>query len=92
MPFRSPGIPGLALGAAGVLILAGVVISGLAAPSILFSALTTAGLLLCAAGILLMAVHWLRELIRALRSRDFRQVLILLLELTLLLLLILLRL
>lgn len=53
MPFRSPGAWGLALGAAGVL--------------------TLARLLLCSIGILLVAVQWLRELIRTLYSRNSRQ-------------------
>ena len=79
MPFHSLGAWGLVLGAVGVLTLVGVVISGLAAPNPLFSIFTLAGLLLCGLGILLMAVQWLRELIRALRSHNYRQVLLLLL-------------
>lgn len=86
MPFRSLGSWGLALGAAGVLILVGVIVSGLAAPNPLFSIFTLAGLLLCGIGILLVAVQWLRELIRALRSRDHRQALLLLLGAALILL------
>lgn len=65
MLFHSLGTWGLVLGAVGVLTLVGVVISGLAAPNPLFSIFTLAGLLLCGLGILLMAVQWLRELIRA---------------------------
>ena len=51
-----------------------------------FSIFTLAGLLLCGLGILLMAVQWLRELIRALRSHNYRQVLLLLLGAALILL------
>ena len=86
MPFRSLGGWGLALGAAGVLILVGVIVSGLAAPNPLFSIFTLAGLLLCGIGILLAAVQWIRELIRALRSRNCRQALLLLLGAALILL------
>ena len=69
MPFHSLGTWGLVLGAVGVLTLVGVVISGLAAPNPLFSIFTLAGLLLCGLGILLMAVQWLRELIRPAQSQ-----------------------
>ena len=86
MPFHSLGAWGLVLGAVGVLTLVGVVISGLAAPNPLFSIFTLAGLLLCGLGILLMAVQWLRDLIRALRSHNYRQVLLLLLGAALILL------
>ena len=86
MPFRYLGAWGLALGAAGVLTLVGVIVSGLAAPNPLFSIFTLAGLLLCGIGILLVTVQWLRELIRALRSRNYRQALLLLLGAALILL------
>lgn len=77
---------GLRLGSAGVLLLLGVIISGIAAPNPLFSVLTLSGLLFCTAGIVLFAAGWLRDLIRAIRRHDTRQVLLLLLGAALILL------
>ena len=77
---------GLRLGSAGVLLLLGVIISGIAAPNPLFTVLALGGLLFCAAGIVLFAAGWLRDLIRAIRRHDTRQVLLLLLGTALILL------
>lgn len=77
---------GLRLGSAGVLLLLGVIISGIAAPNPLFTVLALGGLLFCAAGIVLFAAGWLRDLIQALRSRDYKRALLLLLGAALILL------
>ena len=77
---------GLRLGSAGVLLLLGVIISGIAAPNPLFSVLTLAGIVLCGIGVLLFGVSWLQTMIQALRSRDYKRALLLLLGAALILL------
>ena len=77
---------GLRLGSAGVLLLLGVIISGIAAPNPLFSVLTLSGIVLCGTGVLLFGISWLRDLIRAIRRHDTRQALLLLLGAALILL------
>ncbi len=52
---------GLGLGSAGVLLLLGVIISGIAAPNPLFSVLTLSGIVLCGTGVLLFGISWLRD-------------------------------
>ena len=77
---------GLRLGSAGVLLLLGVIISGIAAPNPLFSVLTLSGIVLCGTGVLLFGISWLQTMIRAIRRHDTRQVLLLLLGAALILL------
>lgn len=82
---------GLGLGSAGVLLLLGVIISGIAAPNPLFSVLTLSGIVLCGTGVLLFGISWLQTMIQALRSRDYKRALLLLLGAALILLSVLLR-
>lgn len=82
---------GLGTAAAGILLLLVLILSGIAAPNPLFTILALGGLLFCAAGIVLFAAGWLRDLIRAIRRHDTRQVLLLLLGAALILLYALLR-
>lgn len=77
---------GLRLGSAGVLLLLGVIISGIAAPNPLFSVLTLSGIALCGTGVLLFGISWLQTMIQALRSRDYKRALLLLLGAALILL------
>ena len=77
---------GLRLGSAGVLPLLGVIISGIAAPNPLFSVLTLSGIVLCGTGVLLFGISWLQTMIQALRSRDYKRALLLLLGAALILL------
>ena len=77
---------GLRLGSAGVLLLLGVIISGIAAPNPLFSVLTLSGIVLCGTGVLLFGISWLQTMIQALRSRDYKRGLLLLLGAALILL------
>ena len=77
---------GLRLGSAGVLLLLGVIISGIAAPNPLFSVLTLSGIVLCGTGVLLFGISWLQTMIQALRSRDYKRALLLLLGAALILL------
>ena len=70
---------GRRLGSAGVLLLLGVIISGIAAPNPLFSVLTLSGIVLCGTGVLLFGISWLQTMIQALRSRDYKRALLLLL-------------
>lgn len=77
---------GLGLGSAGVLLLLGVIISGIAAPNPLFSVLTLSGIVLCGTGVLLFGISWLQTMIQALRSRDYKRALLLLLGAALILL------
>ena len=77
---------GLRLGSAGVLLLLGVIISGIAAPNPLFSVLTLSGIVLCGTGVLLFGISWLQTMIRAIRRHDTRQALLLLLGAVLILL------
>ena len=70
---------GLRLGSAGV-------ISGIAAPNPLFSVLTLSGIVLCGTGVLLFGISWLQTMIQALRSRDYKRALLLLLGAALILL------
>ena len=77
---------GLGTAAAGILLLLVLSLSGIAAPNPLFTVLALGGLLFCAAGIVLFAAGWLRDLIRAIRRHDTRQVLLLLLGAALILL------
>ena len=77
---------GLILGSAGVLLLLGVIISGIAAPNPLFSVLTLSGIVLCGTGVLLFGISWLQTMIQALRSRDYKRALLLLLGAALILL------
>ena len=77
---------GLRLGSAGVLRLLGVIISGIAAPNPLFSVLTLSGIVLCGTGVLLFGISWLQTMIQALRSRDYKRALLLLLGAALILL------
>ena len=76
----------LRLGSAGVLLLLGVIISGIAAPNPLFSVLTLSGIVLCGTGVLLFGISWLQTMIQALRSRDYKRALLLLLGAALILL------
>ena len=78
-------------GSAGVLLLLGVIFSGIAAPNPLFSVLTLAGIVLCGTGVLLFGISWLQTMIQALRSRDYKRALLLLLGAALILLSVLLR-
>ena len=71
---------------AGVLLLLGVIISGIAAPNPLFSVLTLSGIVLCGTGVLLFGISWLQTMIQALRSRDYKRALLLLLGAALILL------
>ena len=73
-------------GSAGVLLLLGVIISGIAAPNPLFSVLTLSGIVLCGTGVLLFGISWLQTMIQALRSRDYKRALLLLLGAVLILL------
>ena len=66
---------GLRLGSAGVLLLLGVIISGIAAPNPLFSVLTLSGIVLCGTGVLLFGISW-----------DYKRALLLLLGAALILL------
>ncbi len=77
---------GLGTAAAGILLLLVLILSGIAAPNPLFTVLALGGLLFCAAGIVLFAAGWLRDLIQALRSRDYKRALLLLLGAALILL------
>ena len=77
---------GLRLGSAGVLLLLGVIISGIAAPNPLFSVLTLSGIVLCGTGVLLFGISWLQTMIQVLRSRDYKRALLLLLGAALILL------
>ena len=77
---------GLRLGSAGVLLLLGVIISGIAAPNPLVSVLTLSGIVLCGTGVLLFGISWLQTMIQALRSRDYKRALLLLLGAALILL------
>lgn len=77
---------GLRLGSAGVLLLLGVIISGIATPNPLFSVLTLSGIVLCGTGVLLFGISWLQTMIQALRSRDYKRALLLLLGAALILL------
>ena len=77
---------GLRLGSAGGLLLFGVIISGIAAPNPLFSVLTLSGIVLCGTGVLLFGISWLQTMIQALRSRDYKRALLLLLGAALILL------
>ena len=77
---------GLRLGSAGVQLLLGVIISGIAAPNPLFSVLTLSGIVLCGTGVLLFGISWLQTMIQALRSRDYKRALLLLLGAALILL------
>ena len=77
---------GLRLGSASVLLLLGVIISGIAAPNPLFSVLTLSGIVLCGTGVLLFGISWLQTMIQALRSRDYKRALLLLLGAALILL------
>ena len=77
---------GLRLGSAGVLLLLGVISSGSAAPNPLFSVLTLSGIVLCGTGVLLFGISWLQTMIQALRSRDYKRALLLLLGAALILL------
>ena len=77
---------GLRLGSAGVLLLLGVIISGIAAPNPLFSVLPLSGIVLCGTGVLLFGISWLQTMIQALRSRDYKRALLLLLGAALILL------
>ena len=77
---------GLRLGSAGVLLLLGVIISGIAAPNPLFSVLTLSRIVLCGTGVLLFGISWLQTMIQALRSRDYKRALLLLLGAALILL------
>ena len=77
---------GLRLGSAGVLLLLGVIISGIAAPNPLFSVLTLSGIVLCGTEVLLFGISWLQTMIQALRSRDYKRALLLLLGAALILL------
>ena len=77
---------GLRLGSAGVLLLLGVIISGIAAPNPLFSVLTLSGIVLCGTGVLLFGISWLQTKIKVLRSRDYKRALLLLLGAALILL------
>ena len=77
---------GLRLGSAGVLLLLGVIISGIAAPKPLFSVLTLSGIVLCGTGVLLFGISWLQTMIQVLRSRDYKRALLLLLGAALILL------
>ena len=67
---------GLRLGSAGVLLLLGVIIS----------VLTLSGIVLCGTGVLLFGISWLQTMIQALRSRDYKRALLLLLGAALILL------
>ena len=64
----------------------GVIISGIAAPNPLFSVLTLSGIVLCGTGVLLFGISWLQTMIQALRSRDYKRALLLLLGAALILL------
>mgnify|MGYP000395041278 FL=1 len=77
---------GLRLGSAGVLLLLGVIISGIAAPNPLFSVLTLSGIVLCGTWVLLFGISWLQTMIQVLRSRDYKRALLLLLGAALILL------
>ncbi|MEI3580762.1 MAG: hypothetical protein V8Q30_12700 [Acutalibacteraceae bacterium] len=77
---------GLRLGSAGVLLLLGVIISGIAAPNPLFSVLTLSGIVLCGTGVLLFRHQLAPNDHQALRSRDYKRALLLLLGAVLILL------
>lgn len=77
---------GLGTAAAGILLLLVLSLSGIAAPNPLFTVLALGGLLFCAAGIVLFAAGWLQTMIQALRSRDYKRALLLLLGAALILL------
>ena len=77
---------GLRLCSACVLLILGVIISGIAAPNPLFSVLTLSGIVLCGTGVLLFGISWLQTMIQVLRSRDYKRALLLLLGAALILL------
>ena len=77
---------GLGTAAAGILLLLALILSGIAAPNPLFSVLTLSGIVLCGTGVLLFGISWLQTMIQALRSRDYKRALLLLLGAALILL------
>ena len=77
---------GLGTAAAGILLLLVLILSGIAAPNPLFSVLTLSGIVLCGTGVLLFGISWLQTMIQALRSRDYKRALLLLLGAALILL------